>query len=118
MINLRQSSNFFKMRQAAAVHNRHPQVVDKLLLDENMSVPNGVEDLADRERRSGVLAYDAKAFLQFRGDCIFQPEKMIRLQTFSQARRFDRSQAVVNIVKQVKVVPKLQPQGFEQLRNM
>ena len=43
---------------------------------------------------------------------------MIRLQTFAQPRRFDRGQPVVNIMKQMKVVPELQAQCFEQLGNV
>src|SRR5438477_3266996 len=50
MINLSKSRGLLEVRQASAMHDRHAKVVDELLLDENMRVPNCIEDLADRER--------------------------------------------------------------------
>ena len=74
MINLRQRSDLLEMGQASAVHHRHAEVVDQLFLDENVGVPNRIEDLANREWRCRMLTNDAEALLQFCGHRVFQPE--------------------------------------------
>ncbi len=118
VIDLREGGDLFEMGEAAAVNDGHADVVDQLLGDEKVRVPNGVEDFADSERRGGVLADDAETFLEFGGDGVFEPEEMIRLETFAKARRFDGSEAVMCVVKQVNVVAEFQAKGFEELWDM
>ena len=81
----------FRMRDAAAVDDRHPDVVDELVANQVMRVPNGVEHLAGCNRCGRVLADEFKAFLQLGGTGIFHPEEMIGLERLAQPRRFDRT---------------------------
>ena len=118
VINLRQGGDLLEVREASAVNHGHAKVVDELFGDEDVRVPDGVEDLADGQRRGRVLANDAEAFLQFCRDCIFEPEEVIGLEALSEARGFDGSEAVVNVVEQVKIVAEFQAQRFEQFGNM
>ena len=87
------------MGQAPAVDHRHSQVVDQLLLDQNVRVPDGIENFTDRQRRCRVLTNQPEALLQLRGHRVFEPEEMIRFETLPQPRCFDGSQSMVNIVK-------------------
>src|SRR5277367_3167335 len=96
------------MRQSAAMHHRHTEVVDELFLNQNVRIPNGIENFANSQRRSRVASNDAEAFLQLCGHCVLEPEQVIGLQTLSQPRCLDRSQSMMNVVEQVKIIPKLQ----------
>ena len=60
-------------------------IVDELFLDELLAIVNRIEHFTDGQRRSGVLPNQAKAFLQFRGSWILQPEQMKRLPLFARA---------------------------------
>ena len=51
---------FLEMRDAAAVNDRHAQVVDPLIADEVVRVPDRIEDFAYRDGRRRVLADDLK----------------------------------------------------------
>src|SRR5207245_2348994 len=101
------------MRDAAAVYDRHANVIDELLGNQDPRVPNGAENLADRQRRCGVLAHDAVTFLQLSGHRVFQPEQMIGLETLSQARRFDWREPVMRVVQKMNVTAIFHTKRFE-----
>ena len=66
---------------------------------------NRIEHFADGQRRCGVLPNQAKAFLQFRGSWIFEPEQMKRLEFLARARRLDGSQPVMRVAQQMHIGP-------------
>jgi hypothetical protein len=70
---------FLHRGQATAMHHAHAQVVNQLLADQLLRIPDGVEDLSNRKRRRRVLANEPKTVLQFRRNRIFQPKQVIRL---------------------------------------
>src|SRR5216683_1392011 len=88
---------------ASAMHHGRPDVIDQLFLDELLAIINGIEDFTHRKRRGGVLADQTETFLQLRRNRVFEPEKMIRLQFFSEARRFDGREPVMRIMQQVQI---------------
>ena len=49
---------------ATCMYNRRPYVVDKLLFDQVLAVPNCVEYFADSQRRRRMFADQAKALLK------------------------------------------------------
>src|SRR5579864_9335747 len=118
VIDLRHGSDLPKVCQTTAVNHGHAEIVDQLLGDEDVRVPNRVEDFSNRNWRSRMLPDGAEAFLQFRGNWVFQPEQVIWLEALSQSCCLDWRQPVVNVVKQVQVIAKFQPQGFKELGNV
>src|ERR1700676_1226060 len=96
------------------MHNRGPNVINELLLDELLAIVNRVENFTHRQRSSSVLPNQTKTFLQLRRNRIFEPKQMKRFEALSQARCFDRRQPVMNIVQQGKIPAKFLPQPFEQ----
>src|SRR4029077_11336930 len=101
---------------ASLAENRgHSDVVDQLFGNDRGGVPNRVENFSQRQRCGGVLADNAKSFLQFRRDGIFEPKEMIRLETFAKAGRFDGCEAVMRVVEQMNVVAELQAKSLKQL---
>jgi hypothetical protein len=87
------------VRDAAAVHDRRADVVDELVLDQVLAVPDRVEHFADRERSDGVLADDLERLLILRGRAVFHPEEPIRLETLAEPRGFDRREPVMHVVQ-------------------
>ena len=79
-----------RWRDAAGVHDRRADVVDELLLDELLAVVDAVEDLADRDRRRGVLADQAEALLQLGGHRVLHPEQVVGLELLAEAAGLDR----------------------------
>src|SRR5579872_4703794 len=102
------------MGNSAAVYNGHAQVIDELLGNEQVRIPDGIEDLADRQRRGRMLADEPVRLLQLAGNRVFHPEKMIRFEALSQPRRLDRRQPVMNVVEQVKILSILHAKSFKQ----
>src|SRR5713226_5687180 len=101
------------MRDSSGVHNGGPNVIDQLLLDKLLAIMNGVEDFTHGERCGGVLTDEAEASLQLCGNGILEPKEMIGLEALSKARRFDRREAMVRVVQQVKISPEFFAQPFE-----
>src|SRR5690242_12356660 len=101
------------MRDAAAVNNRHTNVIDELLGNEYPRIPDGAENLADRQRRRRVPAHDPVTFLELSGHGVFQPEQMVRLESFPKPRCFDWRQPVMRIVQKMNVTAILHTKGFE-----
>src|ERR1700730_2135028 len=99
------------------MHDRRPDVVNELFLDELMAIVNGIEDFTYGERRSGVLTNKTEALLQLGRCWIFEPEQMERFKTLPQARCFDRTEAVMRIMQQAKIWSEFLAQSFEQARH-
>jgi hypothetical protein len=83
MINLSQSGDLLQRSKSSPVHYCHSDVINQLLTNEKVCIPNRIENFAHREGRRSVLANDAKSFLQLRRNRIFQPEQVIWLQILS-----------------------------------
>lgn len=81
-------------------------IVDKLLFDKLLAVPDAVEHLAHRNWRDGMLADQAEALLVFRRRWVFHPEHAERFDTLAEARRFDGRQAVVHVVQEMLIEAK------------
>jgi hypothetical protein len=73
-------------------------VVDQLLGDQLLVVPDGVENLTDRQGRGGVLAHQPQRLLVLGGGAVLQPEEVVRLQALAELRRLDRSEAMMGVV--------------------
>ena len=58
MIERRKIGNLLQVGDAAAVHESHADVVDPLVADQIVRVPDRVENFADCDRRRGVFADD------------------------------------------------------------
>src|SRR6266404_3278542 len=108
-------SDLFKVSDPAGVYDSCADVIDQLLLNELLTVVNGVENFADCERRCGVLANQAKAFLHFPRGGILEPEEMIRFQVFTQPRRFNRREPMVSVMEQVDVGAEFLAKFFKEL---
>src|SRR5688572_2606054 len=94
------------MRDATCMHDSRADIVDELILNQILAIPDGVEDLTDGERRNGVLADQAKGVLVFGGRRILHPEQAKRLQGLAQARGLDRREPMVHVVQ--KMMPETQ----------
>src|SRR3978361_1339180 len=79
--------------------DRHAQVVDPLVADEVVGVPEGVEDFAGRDGGDGVLADEAEGFLIFCGGGVLHPEEVMGFELFAEA-----GWAVVYVVEEMQVV--------------
>ena len=91
-----------QVRDAAGVHDGRADVVDQLVLDQVLAVPDRVEHLADRQRRRGVLADQAERLLVLGRRRVLHPEQAVGLERLAQPRRLDRRQPVVHVVQQVR----------------
>src|SRR5450631_1877921 len=103
------------VRDSTGMRRIGADVVDQLLGDQQVAVPDRVEDLADGEGRRGVPANDAKALLQLLGDRVFEPKERILLDALSQPRCLDGRQPVMDIMKHVEVEAVLHAHGIEHL---
>ena len=68
------------MRDAARTDDRCTDIVDQLVLDQVLAVPDGVEYLAYCQRRGGMLADQFERFLVLGRRAVLQPEQLIRLE--------------------------------------
>jgi hypothetical protein len=94
---------FFEVGDAAAVDDGHADVVDPLVGDEFLRVPEGVEDFAGGERCGGVLADEGEGGLELGGDGVFEPEEVVGFEGFAEAGGFDGGEAVVDVVEEMYV---------------
>ena len=60
LVHRREVGDAAHVRDAAGVHDGRADVVDQLLADQVLAVPDRVEDFADRQRRGRVLADQAE----------------------------------------------------------
>src|SRR5437016_359149 len=89
LIEFRQAGDLSQMRNPTRVYNRGPNVIDELLLDELLAIVDRIEDFPNSQRRRGVLADEAKAFLQLCRNRVFEPEQVKGFEALSEACRFD-----------------------------
>src|SRR3546814_9753483 len=111
---LREIGDAAQMGDAAGMDDGGADIVDQLVLDQLAAIPDGVEDLTDRERGHRMLADQAERLLILGGGRILQPEQPIGFERLAQSGRLDRRQAVVNVVKQLDLVTVRHAQPFEQ----
>jgi len=64
-----------------------------------------------------MLANQAERLLIFRGRRVFHPEQAVVFNRFTQARRFNRRQAMVDVVQQVRFETEFFTYGSKQLGN-
>ena len=98
----------------AGVDDVGADVVDELLGDQLLAVPDGVEELPHRERRGGVLPDDPKALLQLRRHQVLEPEQLVLLDPPPQPGGLDRGQPVVGVVEERKVETEPLPDRLEE----
>src|ERR1700744_5459843 len=91
--------DLLQMRDTAAVHNGHADVVNPLVADQVVRVPYGVENFANGKWRRGVPADDLESLLKFGGCRVFEPEQVKRLQLFAETPCFDGREAMVAVVE-------------------
>ncbi len=118
MVEIGKVGDLFERGEAASVGERQADIVDPLVADKVVDVPDGVEDFASGEGRGGVLANEAKAFLKFGWDWIFHPEKVEGLEFFAEARGFNGREAVMTVVEEVKVVAEPFPYAGKEPGNV
>src|SRR5256885_4994413 len=99
LIELRQAGDLSQVRNSARMYNRGPNVIDELLLDELLAIVDRIDNFTDRQRRRGVLADKAQAFLKLRGNRVFEPEQVKGFEALSEACRFDRRKPVMHVVQ-------------------
>ena len=107
--------NTAQVRDAAGVHDGGADVVNELVLNQVFAVPQAVENLTHGQRRGGVLADQAESLLVFSRRSVFNPEQVVGLEGLAQPRRFNRCEAVVHVVQQVRVGADSLAHGFKQL---
>src|SRR6185436_8524264 len=80
LVEARKVSNAAQMRDAAGADDRATNVVDELILDQILGIPDRVEDFAHCKRCHGVLSNQLECFLIFRGRNVLEPEQLIRFE--------------------------------------
>ena len=93
-------------------------VIDELVRNQLAGVPDGIEHLAHRQRRGGVLADQAKTVLGFGGHRILHPEQPVGFEILAQPRRLDRCEPVVHVMQQMHIPAHGRAQRLEELRHM
>src|SRR5690606_40460440 len=84
-------------------------IVNELLFNQLLAVPDAVEHFPHRNWRDGVLADQAETLLVFSGSRIFHPEQTVLFNAFAESRRFDGRQTVVHVVKEMFIEAELTP---------
>src|SRR5512147_287904 len=94
---------------AAGVSHRHPDVIDELLADQLLAVPDRIEHLAHRDGSSRMLPDQTVAFLPLGWDGILQPEQPVLLDPPAKPARLAGGQTVVDVMEQVDLESKPLP---------
>ena len=115
MVQVGQGRDPAQMGDAARMDHGRPHEVDQPLLDQGLAVPDGGEDLADGQRRRGMLADGAEGGLVLGRDGVLQPEGTEGLEILAQPPGLDRRQPVVHVMQQVNVPAESLARGGEQL---
>ena len=106
-----------QVSDAAGVDHCAANVVDQLLLDQLLAVPDGVEHFAHGQRSRGVAADMAEGFLVLRRRRVLHPEQAVGLQRLAKLRRLVGRQPVVHVVQQLVLEAVSVAQLLEQLRR-
>src|ERR1700722_835814 len=104
VIEIREIGDLLQMGESAGVNDGHADVVDPLVADKIVRVPDGVEDFADSDGGGVAGSDDLAAISHFGGGWIFEPEKMKWFEFFPETRSFNGSEAMVAVVEQVQIV--------------
>lgn len=107
-----------QLRNAARSNDGAADIVDQLVLDQILGVPDRVEDLAHGKRRDGMLADQLEDFLVLGRGYVFQPEQLVRLEHLAEVGGLLRGIAMVAIVQQVMVEAVSCPQLIKQLGHI
>ena len=107
-----------QMADAASVDHRRADIVDQLLLDKLLGVPDRIEDLADRERGGGVLADQPEAGLVLGRGRVLEPEQPVRLEILAEPAGLDRGQTMMDVVEQMNVPAERIARFLEQLGDV
>ncbi len=97
--------------------NGGTDIVDKLLFNELLAVPDAVKHFAHRNRRDGMLADKAEAGLIFRRRRVFHPEHAEFFNALAKTGRFNRRQAVMHVMQKMFIKAELAAHRIEQLRR-
>ena len=106
---------FLERGNSAAVNDGHAKVVDPLVPNKIMRIPEGIENFSRCNRSDCVLTNEAERLLVLGGRGVFHPEKMMWLELLAKARSLDRCEAVMHIVQQVQVFPNSVTHGLKKL---
>src|ERR1035441_8844574 len=106
------------MRDAAGVRDGAANVVDQLLADEGLVVPDRVKYLPDRERRRRVRSHQPQRLLVLRWDAVLQPEQVVGFEALAELGGLDRGHAVMPVVQQWQLGTELAAHGLEHGRNV
>src|SRR5947209_7187688 len=101
------------MSETSGMADRHAYVIDPLLPDQLLCVPDSIQHFTRCDWSCRVLANESKPFLQLCRDRIFHPEKVVRFQFLAKPCCLNRCQPVMAIVQEMNVLPKLLPQLFK-----
>ncbi len=107
-----------QMRHPTRADDRHADIVDQLVLDQVLAVPQRIEDFTDSQRRRRMLTDQLERLLILGRRGVFHPEQLVGLQRPAHLRGFQRRQAVMRVVQEVVVKAELFAQFFEQLRDI
>src|SRR5262249_49145607 len=113
--NLAHICDFSQVSDSAGVNDCGANEIDELLLNQLLTIENGVEHFSNRQWSRRVLTDYAKAVLRLGRRRGFQPKKMERLKLFTHASSFNGSQAMVRIVQHVHFRPEFLSQTREEL---
>jgi hypothetical protein len=105
------------VRDAAAVHDGRADVVDELVLDQVLAVPDRIEHFADGEWRHVCLRTSSKDLLVFRGGRVFHPEQAIRLERATKRAASSGVQPVMHVVQQLDLGSVILAQALEKFRH-
>ena len=96
--------------------NGGADIVDQLLFNKLLAVPDTVKHFSNRNRRDRVLTDQTEAGLVFRRRRIFHPEHTECFNALTESRRLNRGQTVVHVVQKMLIKAKFTAHRIEQLR--
>ena len=113
LVQRRQVEDPTQVRDTACVHDRGAHVVDELLGDQLLDIPDRTEHLANRDRRRGVLSDQPERLLVLRRGRVLHPEQPAVLDSLAEPGGLDGREPVVYVVQQVEVEPEPVAHGLE-----
>ena len=98
---------------AAGVYDGGADVVDELLGDQLLHVPDRAQVLADGDRGGGVLPDVPERFLVLGGGRVLHPEQPVGLHPLAELGGLVGGEPVVHVVQQVEAEAETVPDGLE-----